>query len=472
MAKTPTRSHSSRDRAVRVLTACYDGRRLARRVLDEMQNEQPLPPADAALAAELVLGVCRHRYTTEHLAAHFYRRRWGGVRPGLRSILSVAIYQLCWLDRVPDHAAVHEAVRHARRHGAGAASMVNAVLRRLTESRGPRVATPTAHGDSTRQDAPDPRRFLPLDASSGILFNDPVLPDPSRRPLEYLVAAYGHPPYLVERWHRRFKPAACRRICEAGHLRPPLSLRPNRLRTTPEEIVVRLKADGMVGRRHAESDAVLVDDSSGAAEWSVVRDGLCQPQDPTAQAALMLAPPRPGDFVLDLCAGVGTKATQAAELMVNRGIVLASDMDPAKLARAADSAQRLGITILRTASPDALESAIGAIGRPPDLILLDVPCTNTGVLGRRPDARYRATHRTLLALLETQREILTSAVRLAGPDTRILYVTCSLEQEENTEQIAWLRSVHPEWRLSAESLVLPDPDRGGGYAALLTRAAE
>jgi 16S rRNA (cytosine967-C5)-methyltransferase len=201
----------------------------------------------------------------------------------------------------------------------------------------------------------------------------------------------------------------------------------------------------------------------------VVRDGLCQPQDCASQIAVNLSPPRPGEFVIDLCAGVGTKSTQAAELMKNEGIVLATDIDERKLANVVEGAARLGLSIVQTTSLDALDSALARVGRPLDVIVVDAPCTNTGVLARRPEARYRASQKTLASLVKIQCELLDSAASLAGPQTRIVYTTCSLEKEENEDQSRAFCNRHPDWRAVNESFTLPDLDRGGGYAAVLMR---
>jgi len=460
---------SARDRAVRVLTACYDGYTFGQDLLAEMQAAQPLASVDAALASELVIGVSRHRLTAEHLASRFYRGRWGGVQPSVRVILATAVYQLCWLDRVPDYAAVDQAVRQAKRHGRGASSIVNAVLRRVTQCRGDVIDRPSA---------PDPRRYLPIDANRGRVFSENVLPDPARRPLDYLVVVTSHPPWLVERWHRRFKPALCRQVCEAGQRRPALVLRPNVMRIAPEDLCRQLVEQGGRARLLSLSGAavaiggpaaVLVEDGPAADSLEAVTAGFCQPQDSTSQLALRLAPPQPGEFVLDLCAGVGTKATQAAELMRDSGIVVASDTDESKLARIPASAERLGLHVIKPVPADCLDGALAEIGRRPDVILVDAPCTNTGVLARRPEARYRASHKALLELTAAQRRLLEKAARLAGPQTRLIYTTCSLEAEENEEQIGWFRRRAPNWRVAAQALTLPDADRDGGFAAVLTR---
>ncbi len=453
-------SRNARERAVKALVACYDGMVRGRDVLDRMQSEDALGPADAALAAELVSGVLRHRITLEHIGRRYYRGRWEGLRPPVRMILAVATYQLCWLDRIPAHAAVDESVKQARRHGKGAVAVVNAVMRKISQCRGDVIDRPYA---------PDPRRWLALDADRGRAFADDIFPDPSRRPLDYLVAATSHPMYLVERWHRIYKPALCKQICEAGMRRPPLVLRPNPLRTTADELAARLSAAGHRCERVSGSPAIALSDYPSMGEMAEFAEGLFQPQDATSQRALTLSPPRPDEFVLDLCAGVGTKATQAAEMMENRGLVVAGDIDTGRLERIPENAARLGISILRTCPSEELSAMLTQIGRKPDLIVVDAPCTNTGVLARRLEARYRASHRHLLEMAELQRQLLALATELAGPTTRILYATCSIEREENEALVKWLCAEHGGWTVEMQEFILPDAAHGGGYAAVLVR---
>lgn len=495
MEPSTKRTATARDRAAEVLTLAYHGEVIAHEVLASLQAESPLSPADERLAAELVLGVLRRRLTCEHIASRFYRGRWAGLREAQRVVLAMGVYQLCMLDRVPDHAAVDQTVRQAKRLGRGFGDIANAVLRRVASYRGDIVPAqeagrPIAAGDpshpspigdvSGRPSAGhNPRRWLALDGGRGRIFTEDILPDPDRRPLEYLIAATGTPAWLVERWHRRFKPKLARQVCDAGWRRPVLALRPNRLRTTPAALCERLSADGFspeliesgTGFQSTSSTqdigTVIVRDGPPAMSLGVIAEGLCQPQDATAQVALNLAQLEPGMFVIDLCAGVGTKSTQAAELMDDAGCILATDLHLEKLAQIEAGARRLGIGSIRTVPLDELDAAIARVGRAPDVLLLDVPCLNTGVLARRPEARYRAGQKALRSVCEAQAAILARAASLACKATRIVYATCSLEPEENESQVEGFLRANSGWRRAAERSTLPGELHDGGYAALI-----
>lgn len=516
-----SRRSDPRARALAVLVEVMDGAVFGAARLAELQQERPLSPADFGLAMELVLGTTRHLLTCDQIAAHFHRGRWAGVHPVIRLNIAMAVYQLCWLDRVPDHAVVDSAVRLASSHGRGTAGRINAILRAVTESRGPVVdgcgigfqPVNRATGlqpievESGNIAAPPPTRWLPIDDQRGRLFDCDIFPDPARRPLEYLVAITSHPPFLVERWHRRFKPKLCRQILDAGNRRPRLVLRPNTMRITPEQLLARLHSESPAaagGVRGADLESgddpgqmthspmrprtsvqgsdglaarlvdshVVLDEVSSPADLDVFREGLCQPQDSTSGIAMRLAAPQPDEVVVDLCAGSGTKSTQAAELMGNRGRVVATDVDELRLGRISENATRLGITMIEVVSIDKLEATLAAAGTTPDVIVIDAPCSNTGVLSRRPEARYRATYKSITSLVEIQRGLLNRAAELSGPNTRILYSTCSIEHEENESQVNGLMAANPDWRLVESKFTLPDSNRDGGYAAVLRQPAK
>jgi len=483
----------ARDVALAVLADARAGRRAAKRSLDELIERYRVAPADVGLAGEIVWGVMRHRLTLEAVLRPATEGRWDRVGSTLRHILLVAAYQLMWLDAVPAFAAVNEAVEQAKREGGRrAAGFVNAVLRFVQRHM-------LARED--RVPADDPRCCVPTAPARYCHFDMPVLPDPAAAPVAYLAAVTSHPEMLVRRWIKAFGPKAAEMICAAGTRRPPLILRPNVLRTDAVGLAERLRAEGCdveIARLRngpsspekkdaavqppcdssREHDAVVLlaasPPSAALPRLAAFRDGLFQPQDITAMQPVRAAGVRIGNVVLDLCAGYGTKATQAAEQMADGGLVIASDSDPGKLGALADNCRRLGITCVRTATPDEL-AAVVAAQRRLDVILVDVPCTNTGVLARRPEARYRFTPAALRALAATQARLLHRAAELARPQTRLCYSTCSLEKEENEGIVEDFCKRHRGWRVLRSQLTLPQCGTGpadwrdGGFFAVLVR---
>ncbi|HPF37449.1 MAG TPA: transcription antitermination factor NusB [Phycisphaerae bacterium] len=463
MTRDATIRRDARDAAIDAIETAMSGDAFVGAALDMQQAKSQLSPADERLAAELAIGTVRRLITCEHIAANFYRSRWASLRDRHRYILAMAVYQLCWLDRIPDHAAIDQAVRQSKKMGVGAAKITNAVLRQVQQHR----------GDTSQRSAEfDARTTLLLDDARQVTFTTNVFPDPEKKSLLYFQSAYGVPPWLVERWNRKFKRDGCRQLCEATIRRRTLTLRPNTLKLTANDLMKRLTGREIAAQLDESAASILLPPDIAAADIPEIAEGLCQPQDATAQKTLRSADLKPGMFVIDYCAGVGTKSTQAAELMNNDGLVIASDIDERKLDSAARAAESHGTSIVETCALDALADRIAAAGRAPDVIVIDAPCLNTGVLGKRPEARYRASQQALGEITELQMEILSNAARLAGPATRLVYATCSLEEEENRAQVEAFIAVHPAWTLTRDEVTLPKDSHDGGYWATLDRSSE
>ncbi|MFQ6049022.1 MAG: transcription antitermination factor NusB, partial [Phycisphaerae bacterium] len=425
-----------------------------------------LGEADAALASELALGVLRHRMTLARLVGLVLAGRLGSLAPALRDILYVGAYQLVFLDRVPAFAAVNEAVRQAKqRGGRKAGALVNAVLRQLLRHR----VQPRCPFDQA-----DPRRCVRVDHDRGCVFDLNLFAEPRTDPIGYYSAATSHPPLLVSRWLRHFGPAKASQICWAGQAKPPMSLRANELRIGPDQLAEQLGQAGIKAHYDPASRAVLLADAPPVRSLPAFKAGLCQPQDPTTMSVVRLGGPQPGQLVLDLCAAPGTKTTQLAEQMNNEGLIVACDVNEAKLEQIRQNCRRMGITIVRTALPEELPGLRRQLGKF-DLILVDAPCSNSGVLARRPEARYRFSRTSLARLVRLQRQLLGHAADLAESHTRLIYSTCSIEPEENEQLIQGFCAPRTKWSVLQWRLTLPRTGqtigqwRDGGFVAELVR---
>lgn len=460
--KREHRPTGARGVALRVLADLREGRRTAREAIDTLIERHQLPRAEAALAQEITFGVIRHHLTLARVIDHYARGRWKSINRRLQHILMMAAYQLIWLDGIPEFAAVHEAVEQAKAEGgARAGQFVNAVLRQMLRQIEDR-RRPVADADA--------RRSIPIDVDRICQFRDTIFPDPQRQPTEYLAETTSHPHWLVARWMNAFGREATERICRAGMLRPPVSLRPNRLRTTAGDLVERLGSEGIEASIAADGLAVVVEHAAGLTRTAAFHEGLFQPQDATAMLPVRAMSLRPGQVVLDLCAGLGTKTTQMAEAMDDRGTVLATDTADDKLAALRTNAARLGLHSIRIVPMTDLAATVGALDRL-DWILLDVPCSNTGVLARRPEMRYRLSERGIRQIARRQLGLLEQAAALARPGTRLMYSTCSIDPAENGDVIQ-LFTQRCGWKPVSCELTLPAGGRGidwhdGGFRAIL-----
>ena len=385
-----------------------------------------LDARDRRWVRELVYGTLRRRGRIDaYLDA---RVRGGAVRldADLLDLLRLGAAQLLFMESVPAYAAIAQTVELAkRRHGLGASKLANAVLRRL---------------DRERDALALPRGGDGVDA---------------------LAVEGSHPRWLVARWVARWGLDETKRLLEANNREAPLIARP--YHAVREQLEAMLESAGI-----QVSDAPLVRDSivlsspvSSLTELGPFRQGLFHLQDPASTLVTQYACVPTGAEVADLCAAPGGKAI---ELSRGAGRVFASDASRARLERVIDNRRRLEIEALEAYVADARQPAI----RPVDLVLVDAPCTGTGTFRRHPDARWRLKISDLAVMAAQQRSILRAAAAVVKPGGLLVYSTCSLEPEENDEQVEQFLAAHPGWRLDPPPEgVVPPPALDGGCLRVL-----
>ena len=415
----------AREVAVRALERIEAAASFADIALDHELASRPLSPRDAALAMELVYGTLRWQRYLDWILAPHSRRPLETLDARVRVILRMTAYQIALLDRVPTFAAVNDAVTLAPRTP-GVKPFVNAVLRSFAR-RAPREREPAAPRD----------------------------------PLEALATRCSFPTWLAARWVARFGREEAEALMRASNERPPLTLRANALRTTRDTLAGRLAAEeGLAVRptRHAP-EGLVVGPGGAPASWRAFGDGSFAVQDEASMLVGRLLAPEPGATVADVCAAPGTKTTHIAELMADRGRVLAFDREPERLARVREAAARLGITVV-----DARDGAVDVLAPgfrdACDAVLVDAPCSNLGVLRRNPEVKWRRQPSDLGPASRQQSEILAAAATMVKPGGRLVYATCSLEPEENEAVVSAFLRARPEFAIDApDKFVLPlDPD--------------
>ncbi len=433
--------------------------------LDRLLTDHPLPPAEAALASELAHGVVRRRRTLDAIIRAFSTRPKRQPPPAVREILRLGVYQLVYLDRIPPFAAVSESVGLCRRRHARQAGFVNALLRAVGDGMGePQDGPAPLEG---RTVALTPRRYR--------RFERDVLADPRANPAAFLADYASLPDDLATRWLHEahdLDEAAAR----AMHVnaRPPIIARVDRSRTTVRAVLDDLAAAGVAAAAHDNGRSIVFTAHVDLADLDPFRRGLITPQDPTATAAVDALSPRSGEAILDLCAAPGTKTIQAAEAMARAGRIVAMDVNPAKLGRIADAARRCDAEgLIETRSAERAGSLTpGSF----DAVIVDVPCSNTGVLARRVEARWRFRADQLGRLAADQRRLLEMAALFCTAGGTILYSTCSIEPEENDRVVQAFCRANPGHRVVDHKLTRPqgfvEPQQyhDGGYWAMLRKA--
>lgn len=452
---------NARDLALEALLRMeHEGER-ARSAVEALRGELS-DPRDRALLTEVVYGVVRRRPTLDAVLSTFSKTPLPRLDPVVLASLRAALFQVLFLDRVPPFAAVDAAVGAVKRRlHPRLAGFVNGVLRTIVRA----IEGPATGPERPRCDVPRP-------GSPALRFSRPVFPDPAHDADGNLGARYAHPNWLVGRMRRRYDEPTTRRLLEVGCSQPPLSLRARPTRRA--EVLASLHGAGVAARAGAQPDEVVVPDGDPSA-LDVVRSGLAAVQDGTAQRVAPLALPplaSPRSLrVLDLCAAPGGKTAHLLDLASDpvgpyaaHGVeVVAADVDPT---RVAVLRQAVGdrATVLQIPSE-------GPLPFPPrsfDTVLVDAPCSNTGVLRRRPEVRLRLRPEDLTSLVALQGRLLVAAAGLVVPGGRLVYATCSVEPEENEGVVDAFLGATPGASRIDGFFVLPTPDADGGFAAVLT----
>ncbi len=435
------------------------GRAFARELLDERLTHAPLNPEDRRLAADLTYGVIRRLGTLDAVVAAYAERPLQEIEPVVRQILRLGAYQLLYLDRVPNHAAVDESVRLAHATGKQHASgFVNAVLRS--------IAGEVKFAD--RADPAKPRHSFELRPGRACAFSRPILPPPADQ-ASYLAAAQSYPRWLVLRWLARYGTSRTRELCATANEPPPLFVRVNLLRTTMDELVSALREQGVEAVPSPSGRTLRLPPHTRVDQLRPFHEGLFLVQDDSGAAVVPFLGPRPGEQVLDLCAAPGGKTCHLAELMQGRGQIVAVDSSKPRLQKLVDSALRLNHRTIAAVASEGANFAVQHRARF-DRVLLDAPCSNTGVLRRRVEARWRLSDEVIASLSRRQRALLEAALICLKPSGSLVYSTCSLEPEENAELVRVVLSAVHGFRLDDEVESLPSRNGGeGGYMARIVR---
>jgi 16S rRNA (cytosine967-C5)-methyltransferase len=453
----PGRPATARAAAAAILAQTRVSHAFANDLLDQQLAHSPLGDQDRRLATQLVYGVLRRRASLDALIRPYLVRPPHRVDPLLWDVLHLGAYQLAFLSHVPAHAAVNESVELAEPVGGrGAKGFVNGLLRRVAELLTDQKA------DGPAADA------LPLEQGQYRRLDGPVLPDPEDDPAPYLAAGFSWPAWLAERWLERSGWDECVRLGFWFAGPAPLSLRVNRLRESRDDYLLDLTAVNVAATPGSHPQAVRLEDHLPIRTLPGYAEGRFAVQDETSMRVATALNPRPGMTVLDLCAAPGGKTTHLAELMRNEGRIVACDIDDRRLATLSGLCERLGVAIVEPVRlhPDRDEDPPAG---PFDAALVDVPCSNTGVLGRRPEARWRLDPRDLPRLVPLQTKLLIQAAERLRPGGAVVYSTCSVEPEENQGVVRNVLKGMPELSLEAEEESAPGRPSDGGYWARLRK---
>lgn len=387
------------------------------RALEKYQPEK----IDRGFITELVYGTLRTLNTIDWVLGKFLKNPLTGLPPWIRTILRTGVYQILYLDKVPESAACNESVNLAKQYGhAGTVKLVNGVLRNVTRNKGQ------------------------LD-----------LPDPAEKPVMGIALKYSHPEWLVERWISEYGPVRTEELCRADNEIPPNAVRTNTLKTTREELKQILAGEGVksVEGRFAP-ETLIIEGFKSVGSLAAHRSGLFMVQDESSTLVGHALRPEPGSFVIDACSAPGGKSTHLAQLMGNKGRIVSVDVHPHKMKLIAENSARLGVTIIEPEVWDATELDKKYAGQA-DFILVDAPCSGLGIIRRRPEIRWRKEPAQIHELHNLQLKILTSAAKCVRPGGVLVYSTCTVTHEENTDVIDEFLNSNSGFTLESLSGYLP-----------------
>lgn len=389
--------------------------------VNERLQQSHLKGPDRGFFTELVYGTTRTVNTLDWALAHFLKKDLARFTPAIRNVLRLGAYQLLYLERVPSRAAVHQSVELAKAYGhQGVAALVNGVLRNLLR----------------RQE-------------------EVVFPDLEEEPIRHIALKYSHPEWLVDRWVAEFGVEDTIRLCRYNNTSSPLTLRVNTLKTTREELTMKLAARGIEAKESSYApEGLIVEQWPGLEEVEEFSEGLFLMQDESSMLVAHALKPDQGATVIDACAAPGTKTTHLAQLMENRGEIWAVDVHRHKLGLIQENSRRLGISIIQTRLGDARE-LLQVVEQRANYVLVDAPCSGLGVLGRRADARWRKTPEQVAAMPDLQLAILKGGAEAVADGGVLVYSTCSIAPEENQGVISRFLADNPDFRLEDLTGFLP-----------------
>ncbi len=382
------------------------------KLLDNELRNAELNGPDKALLYEIVHGVTRWEGRLDWILNGFYKGQFSKAIPNLKNGLRVALYQILFLDRIPDHAAVNEAVEFVKKlQGQKPADLTNAILRNIIRNK-----------------------------------NSIRYPDPNEDIIGYLSAYYSHPAWMVKRYLERFGREDTEKLLNANNEKPYLTLRINAIKTNPQEFKNLLQQVNLKFRPGKFlPEFVQLQNLTNITAWEYFVKGYFNIQDESAGLAVRLLDVAPGMNVLDMCAAPGGKTAYLGSLMNNQGSITALDRYEGRLKLVRKNNERLGLTCVTTIESDALEFE----SKPFDRVLADVPCSGSGTLSKKPDIKWKKDIFDLRKMSEIQLKLIAKASTLVKPGGVLVYSTCSIEPEENIEVVKKFLESHPNFKLES-----------------------
>ena len=445
---------------IRILREIDEKEIFAQELISEKCSQADWFPRDKNLLTELVNGVIRHRLSLDTLISSFSKIPLNKIEPWVSYALRLGLYQIVYLDKIPASAAVNTSVELVKKlvHRTDAVRFTNAILRSIERG--------IQNKSTDEPDVTDRQKALHRRGNTWCTFQHPILPNPDKNPSACMAANYSHPEWLIKRWLNRYGKDKTIEMCKINNLPPKVFLRINHKKISPQEFIELLNKNGI--NSYAVDNAVVVDNIA-VSEIPGFSEGLFFVQDISAMKVAQFLKVEKSDTVLDMCAAPGGKTTHISELLGNTGKVCALDISLKRLQSVRENCRRMGVQNVFIVCGDASGERVPFHVKF-DRVLIDASCSNTGVLSRRVEARWRLKEEDMNKLATLQYSILKTGAAMLKPGGYLVYSTCSIEPEENQDIIKKSLSNEPQFCLDAEKYYLPTMNAGdGGYMARLSK---
>ena len=442
----PKNDLNLREVALCVLLSVTEGRRKCNLVLSELLGASGLPERDRALATAIAEGTLDYLIRIDYIISRYTKKPLRFMNPEARGILRISIYQILFLDRVPDSAVCNEAVELIKARGmAGLSGFINAVLRSIVRDK--------EEGSKKLFEYPEKHIY------------------------------YSLPKWLYKKLYTDYGIERAELIAASYLEKRKVTVRFNLSKASEEEIRSSLELEGaepekmdmkaiFEGQGISLSEKYLpvvyrLNNVHGLSSLSAFRDGLVCVQDPASTLPAALSEPKEGEYIIDVCAAPGGKSMQLCDLLRGSGLVEARDVSGQKTELIRENADRMGFKNIRIKVWDALREDEESFFRA-DVVMADLPCSGLGIVGRKPDIKQNIKSYSIEELKELQREMLMVVGRYVKPHGRLVYSTCTITPEENEQNVAWAVS-HLNFKLERSIKLLPTAEHDGFFAAVLRR---
>lgn len=400
-------------------------------VLDKYQY---LSKQERSFITRVSEGTLENMIEIDYIINQFSKVKVNKMKPVIRCILRMSVYQMKYMDSVPDSAACNEAVKLAQRKGfRNLKGFVNGVLRNISRN-----------------------------------LEHIVYPNETESPVLALSIRYSIPEWMIAQWSRDYGWEKTKEISKALHQEGKTTIRTNLMKTTPEQLQKELEEEGITAERICLDEyphfdyAMYLSGYDYLAKISQFAEGLFTVQDISSMLVTQIADPKPGNYVIDVCAAPGGKSIHIAEKMGSTGYVEARDLTEYKVSLIEENIERTGIQNVKAVQMDARILDEESIEKA-DIVIADLPCSGLGVLRKKTDIRYRMDEEKEKSLMQLQREILSAVYRYVKPGGILMYSTCTIDRMENEENTAWFLKERQEFSLVTERQIFPDEGNGDGF---------